>query len=231
MAVKKKISARSKRPQKAKAGRKSTKVKIEQDLALRKLFDKDGMTPWFASNKVNCGYEYAVQKFKEFGQLLTDAEDEDWIERQDKVRKRSLEGLTVQIKDSEKIVETVQKRLEKTRDVQESLMDKLVEDVEKSELGSVIQDSIGRIDGKIVFAIYTKLSNDLMMYHNFGTLVERIQRQLQGERTFKAELQMQYDGIEILPPPSAVLDAQIEKAIAKKQELFQVNTPQPEGKP
>lgn len=226
----KKENARNKRPQKAKTGRKTTKVKIEQDIKLRKLFDQDGITPWFASNVVNCGYEYAVRKFKEFGQTLVDKEDENWIERQDKVRKRALEGLTIQIKDAEKIVGTVQKRLEKTRDVQESLMDKLVEDVDKSELGSVIQDAIGRIDAKIVFAIFTQLTNNLMMYNNFGQLVEKIQRQLQGERTFQAELQMQYDGIEILPPPSAVLEAEIEKSIALKNELFAPKIPQPEAK-
>ena len=226
----KKNNARRTRPQKAKTGRKTTKVKIEQDIKLRELFDKDGMTPWFATNQVNCGYEYAVRKFKEFGQTLTDAEEENWIERQDKVRKRALEGWSIQIKDAEKIIETVQKRLEKTRDVQESLMDKAVSEVENTELGSVIQDAIGRMDAKIVFAIYTQLSNNLMMYQNFGTLVERIQRQLKEERTFMAEMQQQYDGIEIMPPPSAVLEAEIEKSIALKNELFAPKVPQPEAK-
>jgi len=216
------------RPQNAKTGRKDSKAKIEQDIRLRQLFNQDGITPWSASQEVKCGYEYAVRKFKEFGQELVDAEDENWIERQDKVRKRSLEGLAIQIKDAEKIVEGVSDRLVKTRDVQESLMDKLVEDVEDSELGIIIQDAVGKIDSKIVFAIFTQLTNNLIMYNNFGQLVEKIQRQLQGERTFKAELQMQYDGIEILPPPSAVLEAEIEKAIATKNALFQVNTPQPE---
>lgn len=228
--VKKAKGARSKRPQKAKTGRKTTKVKIEQDIALRKLFDKDGMTPWFASNQVNCGYEYAVRKFKEFGQTLTDAEEENWIERQDKVRKRALEGWSIQIKDAETIIETVQKRLDKTRDIQESLMDTVVEDVEKTELGEIITDALGRIDGKIALAIFKQLSNNLMMYNNFGVLVERIQRQLQGERTFMAEIQQQYDGIEILPPPSAVLEAEIEKSIASKNELFAPKIPQPEVK-
>lgn len=230
MAIKKEKGARSKRPQKAKTGRKTVKVKIEQDIKLRKLFDRDGMTPWFASNQVNCGYEYAVKKFKEFGQILSDAEEETWIERNTKVRKRALEGLSIQIKDAEKMVETVQKRLEKTRDVQESLMDTVVEDVEKTELGEIIVDALGRIDSKVALAIFRQLSNNLIMYNNFGVLVERIQRQLQGERTFKAELQMQYDGIEILPPPEAVLDREIEKAIAAKQDLFRVNIPQPEIK-
>ncbi len=216
------------RPQNAKTGRKDSKAKIEQDIRLRQLFNQDGITPWSASQEVKCGYEYAVRKFKEFGQELVDAEDENWIERQDKVRKRSLEGLAIQIKDAEKIVEGVSDRLVKTRDVQESLMDKLVNDVENSELGIIIQDAVGKIDSKIVFTIFTQLTNNLIMYNNFGQLVEKIQRQLQGERTFKAELQMQYDGIEILPPPSAVLEAEIEKAIATKNALFQVNTPQPE---
>lgn len=229
MAVKKE-NARNKRPQKAKTGRKTTKVKIEQDIKLRELFDKDGMTPWFASNQVNCGYEYAVRKFKEFGQTLTDAEEENWIERQDKVRKRALEGWSIQIKDAEIIIETVQKRLEKTRDIQESLMDTVVEDVEKTELGEIIVDALGRIDGKVALAIFRQLSNNLMMYNNFGVLVERIQRQLQGERTFMAEIQQQYDGIEILPPPSAVLEAEIEKHIALKNELFAPKIPQPEVK-
>jgi len=227
MAVKKKSRSR---PQKAKTGRKDTKAKVEQDLALRKLFDQDGITPWRASIEVKCGYEYAVKKFKEFGQTLVDKEDENWIERNEKVRKRALEGLTIQIKDAEKQITLTQKRMEKTRDIQESLIDTMVENIDNTELGSIILDAVGKIDPKVCFAIFKQLTNDINMYKNYGYLVNQEQRQLQSERTLKAELQQQFDGIEILPPPMAVLEAEIEKSIAEKNELFKVKIPQPEMK-
>lgn len=220
--------ARSKRPQKAKTGRKDSKAKVEQDIKLRQLYCQDGITPWRASNEVNCGYEYAVKKFKEFGQELTDAEEENWVERQDKVRKRALEGLTIQIKDSETQIQGISNRLKKSIDMQGMITDSLITNVEDSELGSVIIDAIGKVDAKVAMAIFKQLANDVNMWKNYGYLVEQVQKQLQAERTFKAELQMQYDGIEIMPPPSAVLEAEIEKSIAAKNELFAPKIPQPE---
>ena len=196
---KKTPESRSKRPHKAKAGRKTTKVKIEQDIQLRKLFDEDGITPWAASNQVNCGYEYAVKKFKEFGQLLVDSEDENWIERQDKVRKRALEGLTLRIKESKKQIEAIVLRRNKMIDVQESILPKMIDDVEETEMGELVNQIIGRMDHKVCLAIYKKLGDNVNMYKNYAYLVEQIQKQLQSERTFEAELQMQYDGLEIMP--------------------------------
>ncbi|KKN76206.1 hypothetical protein LCGC14_0372320 [marine sediment metagenome] len=231
MATKKKPTKRS-RPQKAKTGRKDSKAKVEQDIKLRQLYSQDGITPWSASQEVHCGYEYAVKKFKEFGQELTDAEDENWIERQDKVRKRSLEGLSIQIKDAEVQIKGTEKRLEKSRDMQESLIDTMVENVQNTELGGIIEDAIGRVaDAKVVMVIFKQLTNDINMWKNYGYLVEQVQSTLNRERVFKAELQMQYDGIEIMPPPSAVLEAEIEKHIASKNDLFAPKIPQPEVKP
>jgi len=228
--MKKKSQSRSKRPQKAKTGRKTTKVKIEQDIKLRKLFDQDGITPWFASNEVNCGYEYAVKKFQEFGQELVDNEDENWIERQDKVRKRAMEGLSIQITDAETQIKSTENRLKKSIDMQGMLIDSLISNVEETELGQVIADAIGRVDAKVTMAIFKQLTNDINMWKNYGYLVEQVQSTLNRERVFKAELQMQYDGIEIMPPPSAVLEAEIEKSIAEKNALFKTNVPQPELK-
>jgi len=226
---KEKLPKKRGRPQKAKTGRKDAKAKAEQDIKLRQLYSQDGITPWRASIDTKCGYEYAVKKFKEFGQELTDAEDENWIERQDKVRKRSLEGLSIQIKDAETQIKVVEKRLEKSRDMQESLIDTMVENIQNTELGEVIQDAIGRVDAKVAMAIFKQITNDINMWKNYGYLVEQVQSTLNRERVFKAELQMQYDGIEIMPPPSAVLEAEIEKSIAAKNDLFAPKIPQPEA--
>ena len=218
------------RPQNSKRGKKTLKDKIELDRKLHDYFDQDGMTPWRASIDCHCGYEYAVKKFDEFGLILVEAEEETWIERQDRVRKRALEGLSIQIQDAKDLASSTRKRLEKTRDIQESLIDNMVENVQNTELGSILKDTLGRIDSKVVMAIYKQLTDDLNMYRNYGTLVENIQQKLLSTLTFKAELQMQYDGIEIEPPASAVLEAELEKAIAAKNELFQVTGPQPDDK-
>lgn len=216
------------RPQKAKRGKKDVKLSIQQDSQLRKLFDRDGITPWAASLEVKCGYEYAVKKFKEFGQTLTDAEDENWIERQDKVRKRALEGIALRLKESNKQIEDITKRRDKMIDVQESILPKLIDTVQETEMGELVEQIIGRMDFKVCMGIYKKLGDNVNMYKNYAYLVEQIQKQLQSERTFEAELQQQYDGLEIMPPPSAVLEAEIEKSIAQKNEMFEVRTP--EGK-
>jgi len=216
------------RPQKAKVGRKDSKAKVEQDIQLRELFNQDGITPWSASIQVKCGYEYAVKKFKEFGQILTDAEDENWIERQDKVRKRALEGITTRIKESKKQIEGIIKRRDKMIDVQESILPKLIDTIQETEMGALVDDIIGRMDHKVCMAIYKQLGDNINMYKNYAYLVEQIQKQLQLERTFEAELQQQYDGLEIMPPPSAVLEAEIEKSIAAKNELFAPKIQQPE---
>jgi len=226
----KKENARNKRPQKAKTGRKDSKAKVAQDIKLRQLYSRDGITPWAASNEVNCGYEYAVKKFKEFGQELTEAEDENWIERQDKVRKRALEGLTIQIKYADNQIKGIENRLKKSVDMQGMLLDSLINNVEDSELGDILKETLGRVDAKVAMAIYKQLANDINMWKNYGYLVETTQATLNREIIFKAELQMQYDGIEIMPPPSAVLEAEIEKSIAAKNELFSVKIPQPEVK-
>ena len=77
-------------------------------------------------------------------------------------------------------------------------------------------------------AISKQITDNLDMYRRYGFLVEKIDRQIRSERVFNAELIQQYDGIEITPPLSAVLDAQIEKVIAERNDLFQVRGPQPE---
>lgn len=51
---------------KAKMGRKSRRLKRNQDNLLSMIVFTKGMTPWEASLIVGCGYEYAVKKFHEF---------------------------------------------------------------------------------------------------------------------------------------------------------------------
>jgi len=166
------------RPQHAKMGRKTTKDKLALDKKLHEQFDIDGITPWRASIDCGCSYEYAIKKFDDFAVTLVEAEEENWIERQDKVRKRILEGLSVQVIDAESQITNTKKRFDKTIDIQEQLIDTMIDNAENTELGGILKDVIGRMDLKVVLAISKQITNDLNMWKNCGYLVEKIDGQL-----------------------------------------------------
>src|SRR5690348_9764168 len=75
------------------------KEKIELHRKLRECFMEDGITPNVAATKCGCSYRYAVWYFKRLGMIITEEEEHDWIERNDIVRKRALEGISQRIED------------------------------------------------------------------------------------------------------------------------------------
>jgi len=69
----------------AKVGRKSKKLKKQQDKLLRKFFDAGDVSPWYASLYVRCGYEYALMKYENFFSYLTGREITPRISFQKKI--------------------------------------------------------------------------------------------------------------------------------------------------
>lgn len=61
---------------KAKTGRKTKRERIQQDWRL-KINSIEGQSPWEASLDAECGYEYAVKKYLEFG-LIFDHKTRLW---------------------------------------------------------------------------------------------------------------------------------------------------------
>jgi len=210
-----------KKPSTPKKGRKDSKTKTVLDMKLRELYDEDGITPWLASQITHCGYKYAALKFKAFGITLVENEDEDWIERNDRVRKRALEGLALNIKKSNDVVKRLQDQLSDAKKVMDEIMPRGVANLEDTKLGEVI-DSMSQT---VMMKVYNIIDNTLNMHKNYGYYVGSIEQNIKGQELFKVELQQQYDTIEILPPPSQILSAELEKRIAARNALAEARTP------
>jgi len=198
--MKKSSPKKKSRPQQAKRGPKDAKEKILVDQKLRELFYEDGITPWSASISAKCGYEYAIAKFKEFGDYIVEKETEDWIDRNERVRKRALEGIAKNIAKAKEAFKRLQDQLWGAREIHNKIKLKLAQKLEDEPFGEV-------------------LINNLNIEKNYGYYVATLEEKIKGQHIFLSELVQQYDAIEILPPPSAVLQAELEKRIAEKQKL------------
>ena len=184
---------RKKLPQRkaAKAGPKDKKRKSDTDKKLTELFFQDGITPWRASIAANCSYDYALKIFGALGTKIVDKEQEDWIDRNEKVRKRTLEGLALKLENANVIIKEVKTHITKYEEIQVDIQE------DKDD----------------------KDHYDLNLYKNYGHLIGTFYGTLHQQEVFAAELQQQYSAIEILPPPKAVLEVELEKRIAEKQNL------------
>jgi len=206
-------------------GPKDPKDKIELHKKLRECFMEDGITPYAASVRCGCNYRYAVHYFKRLGTIISEEEEHDWIERNDIVRKRALEGLALKITEIKPRIELIQKAVDEAREMQGILTVKTIDKAKKGHLQVFFQELAEDEEQEVFFEIINFLAGYLKEYTNLGYLFNQ---ELQTEkilRTFAAELQQQYDSIEILPPPSEVLRAELEKRIAEKQNLYQVAAP------
>jgi Ni,Fe-hydrogenase I large subunit len=189
----------------------------EQDKILLKLFNEDGITFSHAAEITGCSRQYASKKFAEFGDIIDKEKQvyDSWVDKNDKVRDRALEGLSRNVADSDRNIERIAEHLKRAQSVQAAIIPQMIDEVEDSEIGQALQ----HVDQKVVLQIYQKLSKDLNMYKNYGYYIETISNNLRAEKTLKAELQQQYDTIEILPPASEILDKEIERRIAEKQHM------------
>ncbi len=197
--------------------------KKEIDSKLKELYFQDGITYSHAADIAGCSRKYSSLKFKYFGDEIQKHKEPDdtWIDKNDRVRDRALEGLSKQIKKSDTAIERLEQDLKKEKQVKDAIIPNLAQKIEDSEIGAVILEAVKdkTIKWPHVMQLQTILNNDLNLYKNFGYYTTTIEEKIRGERTFQAELQMQYDTIEILPPPSEILQAELERRIAAKQNL------------
>ena len=191
----------------------------QQDIddELKKLYFKGGITYTQAGEMADCSRQHASLMFKKFGDEIVQfkEKDEDWISKNDRVRDRALEGLTTNVRDCDYSLTALEKRFKKTVEIQQAVLPDTVAKLQQTKLGEAIE----HLKTSDVFAIFKIINTDINLWKNFGYLIEMISTNLKAERTLKAELQQQYDFIEILPPPSEILDRVIEKRIAEKLKL------------
>lgn len=190
----------------------------ECDKKLLELFNKGGITFSHAAELAGVTRQYASEKFKVFGNEIQEQnalKGETWIETNTRVRDRSLEALSRQINDADEKISDTEKRLRVAKDTMDEILPETANKLAESELGMALEN----IDRKTIFAIFKLISNDLNMWKNYGYYVEQINSNLRAERTFKAELQMQYDTITIMPPAEEIINAEIEKRIAERNNL------------
>jgi len=81
---------------------------------LKDLFLEGGMTPYRASLILNIDNKTASKYFREFADELIQSENhEDWFDREARARQRALEGLSTQINEVRKILESFELKLKK----------------------------------------------------------------------------------------------------------------------
>lgn len=213
------MTAKKPKSKHAKSGPKGAKKK-EIDDKLRELYLRGGITYTHAAQISNCSNEYASLAFKKFGVEIAENKepDEDWYDKNDRVRDRALEGLSRQIKKSDENLSIMNQRLKNSKEIQVNILPNACEKI----IGETsLREFVDSLKPKEFFALYGMMGGDLNMWKNYGYLVETINNNIRAETILQMELQQQYDSIEILPPPSEVLDATIEKRIAEKQGLTQ----------
>lgn len=196
-------------------GRKNKKATVELDKKLRELYDEDGITPWRASIIAKCGYKYAIAKFTEFGTDAMEAEKEDWLDRNERVRQRALEGLSLKIKKQSGVLKRLEDQLSHAKELHDGILQKTGEKLLETNLGQ----AVSHLDQKDVMILAKILVNDLNLEKNYGYYVTTIEDKIKMEEVFVSELVQQFDAIEILPPPKTILEAELERRIAEKQNL------------
>ncbi len=198
------------------AGR-TPETRKQIDNKLLELFNEGGITHGHAGELARCSRQYASEKFKKFGDEIQASQPvyESWVMKNDRVRDRALEGLSRNVKNCDDTIQELKKRLKEAQSVQTEIFPETANKVQDTELGEALK----HITAKTLFAIYKFLSTDMNMWKNYGYYVETISNNLRAETILKAEFQQQFDTIEILPPATEILDREIEKRIAEKQNL------------
>lgn len=202
-------------------GPKTAAHKETIDKTLRELYYEDGITYTHAGEIAGCSPEYASLQFKKIGDEIARNKpiDEDWIAKNDRVRDRALEGLSRQIKDSDQEIIKYQKRTKEMQEIQDLILADTKQQLDDTPIGILIKKAKLEIDNKTLLSIYNMLGSSLNMHKNYGYYVETIINNKREELTFHAQLQQQYDTIEILPPAKEVLNAEIERRIAEKNNI------------
>ena len=184
-----------------KGGPKTKPQKKKMLEELKEIFLLDGMTAYQASQQTEYDFKTVQNYFNQWADEIIDAEGhEDWVEREARVRTRSLEGVS-------KKLTTVRERLTKLHKILDELIDTrtLLTSKEKQK-------------DKKIQKIIDSLDSDKT--EKLNVEVERYERIVRLNDIMSSELQQQYDAIEMMPPAEAILDRELEKLIAEKQAVF-----------
>lgn len=218
------MTARKSEDEKLKKGPKPASKWVDIDNKLRELYLQDGITITRAAIIAGCDAKHASLQFKKFGEEIAEhvmAGDEDWLEKNDRVRARALEGLAVQVQSSDDKLGAMKLELKSAKELQANLIPNAMEKFMDTELYAAVQGAIEKMDTKTFFAIYSMMQGDINMWKNYGYYVQTIRNNIRAETQLNLEIQQQYDTIEIMPPASEIMDRIIERKIAEKQGLTQ----------
>jgi len=207
------------------SGPKSESQKMIINNKLKELYFEDGITYTHAAEIACCSRQYASITFKQLGDEIAQykEKDETWIEKNDRVRDRALEGLSKQLKKSDSRLVQLKNQLTSVTEMQINILPNTAEKIQnETSLGEFIKT----LGVKDLMDLYTMIQTDINMWKNYAYLIQTIGNNLRAETTLNLEVQQQYDSIEIMPPPSEILNAEIERRIAAKQGLTQ---PTPEA--
>jgi len=194
------LTAKKRQPQDRKTGRKSGKEKDTMLTQLKELFLMDGMTSYQASQETNYNFRTVSNYFKTWADEIIDTEGhENWIEREGRIRTRSLEGTS-------KKLHTVRIRLSKLQIILDDLLTLRSFTTTKDSLNAKIKKLISSLDSDGI----DKLNVE----------IERYERIVRNNDILSSELQQQYDAIEMMPPAEAILDRELELLIAQKQAIL-----------
>lgn len=164
----------------------------QQKRELEELFYMDGITAWHAHKLTGVSYRAVKKYFLDWGEkLVTDEQYESWIEKQKRVRARALEGLTQQIVNVQTRLSTLQNQYSQiTQDIQE----------------------IGQGRNKRIITKHRHVSNiDPQLQYG-------IDDQLRKNTILLEDLKAQAFAIQMMPPAEAIIEQEMEKAIAAKQQ-------------
>jgi len=202
----------------AKSGAKSDSTKRITNKILKELYYEDGITYTHAAEIAGCSKLYASIEFKKLGSEIAQyrEKDEDWIDKNDRVRDRALEGLSRKIRYSDEVIGGYRTRIREQKAIQLAILPNAAEALADTALAGIIS----KIDVKVMLQIYNLIGSSLNMHKDYGYYIEQIINNKRAEIVLHAQLQQQYDTIEILPPAKEVLNAEIEKRIAIKNNLM-----------
>ena len=200
---------------KAKTGRKPDNLKEEQITKLRELFFKNEDTARSASEKVGCGYDFASLQFHLIARELQNKNGLTWIEQADDTRVQAIEGFNYKIEEAENRIIEVKKVYDEVSQVHFELKPRMIKKLNDSEVGK----KLGHLEPEEFSQLIMFLRDYLKQYVDMGFLRESWNKELRNERIYKTELQMQFDDLKLTVPPSIVLDALMEKAIAEKMNM------------
>ena len=188
---------------------------------LRELFFGDGITINHAAEIAGCSDNTARKQFRIFAQEIADKEEEDWIDKNNKARYRSLEGISRRIQESEIVETRLHEQLKTDKEIHKNILKNTIKKIKNNPRFNKISKLLPNFNEEDLIVLYNMLGGSFDMQKSYGHYVLLIENQLRQEIQHKDELILQFDSLEIMPPASVVIDTIIEKRIAQKNNLTQ----------